>query len=74
MRSMEHGIRMPQSRAHYDRQCHFSMRKYETALFLLQVWNLTVGMVIMPNLVAVGQPLLKCGDVSRLWPPPSWNF
>jgi len=48
--------------------CHFSMRVCETALFLLPVWNLTVGTVNMVNLrhraKFHGDRSNRCGDIA----------
>jgi len=66
----------------YDRHCHFSVHMCETALFLLSVWNLTVGTVKMVNLrhrtKFRGDQSDHCGDMAifRFFQnggcPPSW--
>ena len=54
---------LPHSQVHYERQCHVSM-----VLFLLPVWNLTVGTVQMVNLrhrtKFRGDRSNRCGDIA----------
>jgi len=61
-------VYLPDSRVHNDRQCHFSMRMCEIALFLFPVSNLTVGTVEMVNLryrdKFRGDRSNRCGDMA----------